>query len=102
MIADESAAAALADICCLAAGGTGGQNCMRRIIVRQSVSHCRNVSVAADGTFLDRIAGTGTGWSYIKSTILMLALGCVFHFGQAAAGADIQHFTVHLAGGLPN
>ncbi len=48
MVADEAAAAALADICGLAAGGAGWQYRVRLIIMGQSVSHSGNMSVAAN------------------------------------------------------
>ena len=102
MVAYEAAAAALADICCLAAGGAGRQYRVGFIIMRQSLGHSSNMSISAIAALLNRIAGAGAGRSHVKAGVIMLALGTRFNLAQTAARADVQNLAVNLAGSFPN
>ena len=60
------------------------------------------MSISTDRAFLNRITGASTGRSHRIGFVFMLTLCSVFYLRQAAADTDIQNFTVHLAGSVPN
>ena len=66
----------------------------------QNGSDVLDMAVAADGALADGVAGVRAGGSYGMRLILMLALGRGGLLHLAAAGAELQHFAVCLAGSV--
>ena len=100
VVRDEAASAAIAAVDGLAAALTGRGDDMGFVVMGQNGSDVLDMAVAANGALADGVARVGAGGGHGVGLIDMLAPGRGGLLHLAAAGAELQHLAVCLAGGV--